>query len=132
MFFGRNCTVQMRSAVTDQRKFVSYIALAFWITITAILIGTTNEWGRSEAQLAANIQEGTAIDQTLAAMNASPEDETKEFGKKWRESDTNTKSFFEDYSRSRSLRRQLRFESAFWLMATLVVSFLWARPPSPV
>jgi len=116
----------------DQRKFVSYMALAFWITITAVLIGTANEWGRSEAQLAANMQEGTDIDQTLAAMNASSEDETKELAKKWRESDTNTKSFFEDYSRSRSLRRQLRFECAFWLVATLVVSFLWARPPSPV
>jgi hypothetical protein len=98
------------------------MALAFWITITAVLIGTANDWERCEAQLAANMQEGTDIGQTLAAMNASPEDETKE----------NTKSFFEDYSRSRSLRRQLRFECAFWLVATLVASFLWARPPSPV
>jgi hypothetical protein len=83
----------------DRRKFWAYVVFAFWITITAVLVGTVNQWGIHEALLAANMQTGMEINETVSAIKESRGDESKELAKKSRESETNTKSFDEGYFR---------------------------------
>jgi hypothetical protein len=79
-------------------------------------------------QITSNMQEGASIDETMSALKASPRDKTKELTKNRLESEVNTKSSDEEYSRTKSFKRQAYVECVVWLVATLVGSFLWARP----